>query len=363
MLWIITQGTGAHPPTIEDMSPPRYDADREFPQRAFLVREALQRSHKRGVFEHSRWHRPFSGVRVRSKPGDNLHDRALQYLPRLRPGERYSHATALALLGFPIRVSRQAAVDVSTPNEIGRVRCRGVNGHRHPPDSSEYPCSLPDYDEWVPVTRPLLAVQQAAGALPFPELVVALDFLLHRDRRRYDPHLQSSPDEIARFAEAATGRGAARFRRAAALVRVGAESRMETLMRLGAVRVGLPELRLQAELHDSRGEWIGRFDAVDEETRSIFEYDGEQHFSSRKQRRRDPRKHQAARDAGWRILVFYHEDIAEGSLSIGRKMLDFSRRAQKRVPATLAGLLDEVAGAPTESALPFKTPATGHFSQ
>ncbi|MFC6233659.1 hypothetical protein ACFPZL_00975 [Leucobacter soli] len=203
------------------------------------------------------------------------------------------------------------------------------------------------------MSDPLHAVREAALALPFPELVVALDFLRFRDPRRYDPYLYVSPGDLARSVTEVTGRGAVRFRAAVALAREGAESRMETLMRLAGARAGMPELRLQAELHDAEGRWIGRFDAVDDKTRSAFEYDGEQHHTSRRQRRRDPRKHQAARDAGWRLMVFYQENLLDDPVGAGRRMLSFSGRPGQPVRPSLARLLDERSGDGTESAVPF----------
>ena len=130
-----------------------------------------------------------------------------------------------------------------------------------------------------------------------------------------------------------------------------AESRMETLMRLAGARAGMPELELQAEIHDQCGVWIGRFDAVDRKSRSLFEYDGDQHLFSREQRKRDARKHQGARDAGWRIRVLYHEDLTRDLLAAGQSMLRFSGRTARRVPEGLARLLDETFGRDAESAI------------
>lgn len=325
-----------------------------FADRPFLVRDAVRLGYGPDVFDHRRWHQLFRGVRSKVPLSDNLRDRALQYVPRLRPGERFSHATALAVLECPIRVPANAPVDVSSPSSLGAVECQGVSGHRHQAASDAYPAVHPDHDGWIPVTPPLEAVLQSASQLPFPEIVVALDHLLLRDPERYDPMLHVTPDELSSFAATASGRGVVRFRAAAALARVGAESRMETLMRLANVRVGGPELHLQLELYDADGQWIGRFDGVDEETLCIFEYDGEHHFSSRKQRRRDPRKHQAARDAGWRIKVFYVEDLLESLLVAGRSMLTFSGREERPVEPRLAELLDEHSDENTESAIPLR---------
>ena len=241
-------------------------------------------------------------------------------------------------------------VDVSSPTHLGRVQCRGVIGHRHNPEGVPYPLELPDREEWVPVTSPLDAVREAAMTLSFPELVVALDHLLLPDPNRYDPHLRVHPDELARFAETVSGRGAVRFRAAVELARIGAESRMETLMRLAGVRVGPPELELQKVVYSEAGDWIGRFDLADHRTRSLYEYDGEQHSYSRAQRRRDPKKHQAARDAGWRIMVLFNEDLLEWLTAAGRKMLEFPGRPQQPIRAALARLLDEWSGDDTESA-------------
>lgn len=326
-------------------------ADESLSRESFLVRDALRRGYGRGVFMHARWHRPYWGVRSAAPKADNLRDRALQYLPRLRPGERFSHDTALALFDCPIRVPQGASVDVSSPRRMGRVESVGVNGHCHASETPEYSCQLPDVEGWIPASDPLVAVLQVANELPFIELVVALDHLLRDDSKRFDPYFRIDPQSLARFAEAASGRGSVRFRAAAALARVGAESRMETLMRLGAESVGLTELQLQAELRADAGQWIGRFDATDFETRSIFEYDGDQHFT-RAQRRRDAMKLQAARDAGWRVLVFYREDLSLGLRDVGCRMLDFSGRRPRKIPVALARLLAEVSGPNTESAIP-----------
>lgn len=320
-----------------------------------MVRDAVQQGYKEGTFKHPRWIRPFRGVRALGPQADSLQERALLYVPRLRERERFSHATTLALLGCPIRVSKSHPVDVSTPRPLATVRCVGTTGHKHALGSPEYWCSFPTLDTRVPISAPLLAVQQAAMQLPFSELVVALDHLLLNDPRRYDRWLRLSPDQLAHAAQNASGRGSVRFRAAAALARVGAESRMETLMRLCAVRVGMPDLRLQLDIYDDDGQWIGRFDTVDVRTRTIFEYDGEQHHFSRKQRRRDPQKLQKARDAGWRVMVLYVEDVLDTPLQTGQRMLEFSGNTPRPVPVSMLRLLDECAEHETVPAIPYES--------
>lgn len=318
-----------------------------------MVRDAVQQGYKEGTFKHPRWVRPFRGVRTLGPQADSLQERALLYIPRFREGERFSHATALALLGCPIRVSTSHPVDVSTPRSLTAVRCAGAAGHKHTRDAPEYWCALPQQDARIPVSAPFLAVQQAAMQLPFSELVIALDHMLLNGSKHFDRRRRLSADQLTHAAQTASGRGAVRFRAAAALALVGAESRMETLMRLCAVRVGMPELHLQLDIYDDLGRWIGRFDAVDVRTRTIFEYDGEQHHFSREQRRRDPQKLQRARDAGWRVMVLYVEDVLGAPLRTGRRMLEFSGNIPQHVPVGVARLLDERADHETEPAIPY----------
>lgn len=122
-------------------------------------------------------------------------------------------------------------------------------------------------------------------------------------------------------------------------------------MRLAAERVGMSGLRLQAELYDAQGHWIGRFDAFDEATGSLFEYDGEQHLYLSRQRRRDPKRLQHARDAGYRVMLLFREDILAGLLPAGRSMLEFNGGSGKAIRRTRASLLDEWSGDATEAAI------------
>ena len=161
----------------------------------------------------------------------------------------------------------------------------------------------------VPIVMPAAAVTQSAGILPLRELVVAIDSLVRprgRDRQ-LPPHvtLERLHEHAAEF----RGRGAKDLRLAVTLARVGAESRMETLTRLMLEAFGLAEyFTLQVELHDVDG-WIGRFDLVSEERRTIVEFDGDQHRTDKAQYAKDIRRLDRARAAGFHVIRLLSDDV------------------------------------------------------
>src|SRR5690606_20293645 len=97
-----------------------------------------------------------------------VREQARKYLPLLRSGEAFSHSTALLLLGTPIRPESRL-VHVTIPSTSNPARGRGVLGHR---------CAKPIEVVWsaggLPCVPFTMALEQAASALPFRELVVAL---------------------------------------------------------------------------------------------------------------------------------------------------------------------------------------------
>ena len=100
----------------------------------------------------------------------------VSYAARLRPDERFSHTTALALFGCPVRVPLYAPVDVEIPVGSSQVRARGVRGHRRRRVEHPYCCAVPESLELLPTVQPLRAVLQAANELPFTDLLVAVSY-------------------------------------------------------------------------------------------------------------------------------------------------------------------------------------------
>lgn len=332
----------------------------EYGPRAFRVRDAAQRGITRGALANPKLKTPFTGVRSTASMGTTLREQALAFLPVMRPGDRFSHTTALAVLGCPIYVGKNAPIDIESTEGTSPFRRRGVQGHRAPPESATFWLRILEHEDphyrhlgRIPVAMPLRAILQASTQLPFREIVVALDSLLSENTRHFDRSVKLQPAELQVAALQSRGyRGAPRFRAASQLAQVGADSRMETLTRLIGERSGLRGLKLQFVVHDASGRFIGRFDLADEASRSLFEYDGEQHRLKTKQYRRDLLRFDEAKDAGWRPVRFHAEDVLDRPGETGRKMLLHTGRPPVRVPQQLKLLLDERAKGTTVSAQP-----------
>jgi hypothetical protein len=146
-----------------------------------------------------------------------------------------------------------------------------------------------------------LAISPLVG---LEELVVAADHLV------LDPY-QLDPRDIRPFTsiealrlalEDFHGRGARRAASALDLVRCGAESRPETLLRLLLQRAGLPEPLPNRDVRDAAGRGLGRADLVYPEFRTVVEYDGDQHRSNRAQYEKDIVRWEGFIEAGWRVV-------------------------------------------------------------
>lgn len=127
--------------------------------------------------------------------------------------------------------------------------------------------------------------------------------------------------------------GIARAREALELMRVGADSGPETLMRLAMLDAGLPEPELQLKLWD--GVKGPSADAGYRAWRIALQYDGAHHLDEA-QRRSDRRRDKAFRAAGWTVLVFTDEDLADhfqDAVPLIKKAL----RASRVDPAIVSG--------------------------
>jgi hypothetical protein len=140
--------------------------------------------------------------------------------------------------------------------------------------------------------------------LSIDELVVAGDHLV-LDPVVLDPGDPRPFSTIARLGtrlEGFHGRGANALRRALTLVRQGAESRPETLLRLLLSRDHLPVPEPNIAVMSRSGRVLGRGDLVYPEWRTVVEYDGDQHRTSTRQYDRDIHRLDSFRDEEWHVV-------------------------------------------------------------
>ena len=258
----------------------------------FSIAEARNAGVGRGRLRGSDLDRPFYGVRA-----NGMYTLARAYAARLRPGDRFSHTTAAELWGAPLPTGLPPGIHVTAPPELTRPRGRGVRGHAGGATRTSSRSGLP-------VSDPITMYLELTTLLGIDDLVAVGDYLV-LDPRVLDPHdlrPYVTLEELRAAVGMASGRGIRAARSAAALVRTGVESPMETRLRLLVVRAGLPEPVCGFELTDSRGRSVGWFDLAWPEWRVLAEYDGDGHRTSTEQYERDIRRFDQADELGWRVI-------------------------------------------------------------
>jgi len=152
------------------------------------------------------------------------------------------------------------------------------------------------------------------------ESVVAIDMALHAG-------LVHMTDLTAHVEANAGAKGIKRLRRALCLADAGAESPMETRLRMVLIKARLPRPMVQADLRDSSGILIGRADLYYADCKLVIEYDGTNH---RERMAEDLRRQNALLNAGFHLLRFTAGDLREP-----RSIVDQVRQARAALPRFL----------------------------
>lgn len=153
----------------------------------------------------------------------------------------------------------------------------------------------------LPITTPEDLLLDLATHLSLVDLVVLGDSLVRRGR--------TAPERLVAAMEEATGRGVHPARRAAALVRAGVDSPMETRCRLLRVLSGLPELETDIRFYGTDGQLLRRLDAGDRPTKTAVEYDGRHHVERQEQWEADIGRREEFEDEEWRIVTLVSKDV------------------------------------------------------
>jgi hypothetical protein len=151
---------------------------------------------------------------------------------------------------------------------------------------------------WL-VTTATRTAFDCARLLPLVEAVVVVDAMVHGGLITLDG-----------LEAVAAGHGGTRWvrrvKKVLSLAASGAESPMETRLRLVLELAGLPRPVLQHVIRSASGGFIARVDMAYVDAKLVVEYDGSWHWQ---QRRRDDRRRDTLRALGWTVLVFSAEDV------------------------------------------------------
>jgi hypothetical protein len=273
-----------------------------FESRPFIVAEARAVGLSRRRTRAGDLKNPCHGVRAASTTEDSLLER-LRALTAVT-GAVVSHQSAAALWGFPLPLAPVDSAFVHLTTDPGRraVRYKGVVGHQLAlePDDVVVGARLS-------CTSPLRTWFDLACILSLDDLVIAGDFLVRR--RDALTTLGALDDYLA----GKRGRmGYRRAMRARSLIRANTDSPKETELRLLLVRRGLPEPGINVPLLDGNGGWIQDPDLSYAREKVAIQYDGG-HHADPAQRRSDIFRDEAARDAGWRVVVLTQKDLLPGA--------------------------------------------------
>lgn len=209
-------------------------------------------------------------------------------------GSHVSHHTAVTLWGAD--PPETADVHVSLPSSNGRSVRKGIRAHvhRNAPVTAEL--------RGLRVSSPVQAfLELATVGVSLVDLVVVGDGLVKRQRIKPVTLLEAAKDW--------RGPGRTLARRAAALVRAGVDSAMETRLRMLLVLAGLPEPKVNVIVRGPQGEWRRRFDLCYEQYRVIVEYDGRQHAEDDHQWQGDILRREDLDRMGWRLVIVISRGI------------------------------------------------------
>jgi hypothetical protein len=203
-----------------------------------------------------------------------------------------SHLTAARLRGFDAR--GRDSLEFST-NTAAVTELPGVILHRRIGRLTSY-----DVDG-IPTTGPDRTFVDCATILGIVQLVQLAEHLLHIGA--------TTRDTLAQYCHDRHIDGVRRARRAMSFVMTGAESPMETLVRLLLVFARLPCPTPNQWIFDSDGRRVARVDLLYERYMVVVEYDGWHHERDGRQRQRDRERREVLESLGYRLIVVTNEDL------------------------------------------------------
>lgn len=255
--------------------------------RPFLRAKGLAAGLTKHQLDGPGFHTLFRSVRLAKRVTVDARIRAQAALA-LVPGGVASHHTAAALWGGIVPHTVRTHVTVAEAKD--RRRRTNLVCHVRTVEAQQV--------KGVLATTPEQTFCDLADELDLVDLVVLGDSLVHGRATS----LEALVDFVAT-------RHSARAREAAALVRAGVESPMESRVRLMLVFAGLPEPAINLEVTLGPNGVRYRLDLAWPDLRLAVEYDGRQHAESPTQWGHDVTRREHLDGAGWRVLVIRAQDV------------------------------------------------------
>ena len=264
---------------------------------------------------------------------------AARALSAATPGAWISHVTAARLRCscLPPWLADSTELHLSKPRSLPGTRRKGVIAH------SVITCvnEVESVDGIRISTRPRTWLDMAR-VLPLNDLVCMGDELIRVPRQALEG--RDTPfatlEELRALVERHPNlQGVVRARQALELMRVGADSAPESLLRLAMLDAGIPEPELQLKLR-SDDPFSPSADLGFRQRRVAIQYDGGHHLAEA-QTLSDRRRNKAFEAAGWTVLVFRKEDLAEG-FELATKKIKKALRSAWVDPAVASGFASAV---------------------
>jgi hypothetical protein len=262
------------------------------PSEPFSRKAALESGLRAGQFRGRRFSRLHRGVYVRSDTTLSLVARCRAALLALPRGAVFSRFTAAELWGGVVPPRSRLTVTVPFRASARQPLLEVARARSMPPRRQR---------KGLPVTTPERTFLDLAAVLDLVDLVVLGDSLVRSG--------VTTTEALVIEARQFRGTRTALARRAAALVRAGVDSPMETRVRLLIVLAGLREPVVNHILRGDTGAWAYRLDLSYPDLRIAIEYDGRQHAESSKQWVRDVARREDFDTLGWRMLVLLSGDV------------------------------------------------------
>lgn len=271
-----------------------------------------------GLTENAIWHRVRKGHLVRVSRGvyrlpgafETSRQRAIVAVLGAGTSSAVSHSSAAALLDLPGFDIEPLTLTVmrSGRRQISHVRIE---------QSLWLPAHHVRPVDGIACTTLARTLFDLCGDVHARRAERALDTALAR-RRTTAPELHQMLDELAEHGRA----GTVLFR---TLLEertpdyVAPESELEARLIELARRFGLPEPERQVDLGDATG-WIGRVDFLFRGARIVVEVDGAEFHDGLIDRRRDAKRDERLKAAGWFVLRFRWDDVVNRPAAVARSI-------------------------------------------